>query len=206
MSAHPFRRIKPAPSSSTSRPVLLRGFEHIPLRRTDLIPFGDAVSPAPGGIWCRHRDGAGHETGSELIKAGIDGGFAFTRGGTRSLFRTPGPCRPRLVLVDGPMQALCLAALRSHAVATATFAAPGGSWSRAADEALTALVTAHPPREAILALAPLPDGTCPSRDRVLALLREVMPVGSREPLVLEPPEGGWVAALRAARFPGQAAA
>jgi hypothetical protein len=42
------------------------------------------------------------------------------------LFRTPGPCRRRLVLVDSPMQAICLAALKPHAHGTTTFAAPGG--------------------------------------------------------------------------------
>ncbi|HEY8614396.1 MAG TPA: hypothetical protein VIL69_24305, partial [Roseomonas sp.] len=190
------------PSSST----LLPGFEHIPLWRTDLVPFGDAVAPCPGGIWCRHRDGEGRETGSELVKAGPAGGFAFTRGGTRSLFRTPGPCRPRLVLLDGPMQAVCLAALKGHAIATATFAAPGGSWSRAADEALSALVITSTPREVILAFAPLPDGSCPSRERCLAVLRDMMPPSSREPVVLEPPPGGWVGALRAARSPTRDAA
>jgi hypothetical protein len=192
--------------SSSSQLPLLRGFEHIPLFRSDLVSFGDAVSLCPGGIWCRHRDGGGCERGSELIKAGPAGGFAFTRGGTRALFRTPGLCRPRLVLVDGPLQALCLAALKPHAHGNTTFAAPGGSWSRAADEALTAVISANTPREVILAFAALPDGTCPSHDRVLALLREVLPAGAPGPAVLEPPPGGWVAALRAARSPGRRAA
>jgi hypothetical protein len=188
------------------RSPILPGFEHLPLYRTDITPFGDAVSPCPGGLWCRHRDGEGHETGSELIKAGPAGGFAFTRGGARALFRTPGPCRRRLVLVDGPMQAIALAALKPHAIPTATFAAPGGSWSRAADDALTSLVTSNAPREVILALAPLPDRSCPSRDRVLALLSELMPESRSEPMLLEPPAGGWVAALRAARSPDRRAA
>jgi hypothetical protein len=57
-----------------------------------------------------------------------------------------------------------------------------------------------------LAFAPLPDGACPSRDRVQALLRDALPAGSREPLVLEPPPGGWVAALHEARSPNRRAA
>jgi hypothetical protein len=192
----PFPPRKPRPSSPSS---LLPGFEHIPLLRADVLPYGDAVSRSPAGLWCRHRDASGQETGSELIKPGPIGGHAFTRGGTRSLFRTPGHCRPRLVLVDGPLQAIALAALKAHAAHTATFAAPGGFWSRAADQALTALVTADPPREIILAFASLRDGGCPSRDHVQALLRDILPAGARDPLVLEPPTGGWVAALHEAR-------
>jgi hypothetical protein len=46
------------------------------------------------------------------------------------LFRTPGPCQRRIVLVDGPMQAICLAALKPHAHGTTTFAAPGGGRGR----------------------------------------------------------------------------
>ncbi|WP_159349540.1 hypothetical protein [Roseomonas harenae] len=205
MTYDPAKRIQPTPASSISRPSLLRGFEHIPLFSSDLTPFGAAVSFSPRGISASHRDGEGRETGCELIHAG-ERGFSFTPGGTRSLFRTPGPCRPRLVLVDGPVQAICLAALKPHAHRNTTFAASSGSWSRGADKALTALVTAHPPREVILAFAPLAAGSCPSRDRCVALLRELMPPGSREPVVLEPPPGGWVGALRAARSPGQAAA
>ncbi|MBP0495036.1 hypothetical protein [Roseomonas indoligenes] len=164
------------------------------------------MSRSPGGLWCRHRDASGQETGSELIKAGSGGGHAFTRGGTRSLFHTPGPCRPRLVLVDGPLQAIALAALKPHAVHTATFAAPGGSWSRAADRVLTALVADSPPIEVILAFALLPDGSCPSRERVQTLLCDALPAGSREPLVLQPPPGGWVGALHEARSPTHRAA
>jgi hypothetical protein len=205
MTHDPARCIRPAPASSNFHGSVLRGFEHIPLLRADLTPFGAAVSPSPSGIWASHRDGTGHETGRELIRAG-ERGFSFTPGGTRSLFRTPGPCRPRLVLADGPLQAICLAALNPHAHRNTTFAAPGGSWSRAADQALTALITAQPPREVILAFAPLAAGSCPSRDRCVALLREVMPPGSREPVVLEPPPAGWVGALWAARSAEQAAA
>ncbi|WP_338662424.1 hypothetical protein VQH23_19700 [Pararoseomonas sp. SCSIO 73927] len=164
------------------------------------------MSRSPAGLWCRHRDASGRESGSELIKSGRTGGHAFTRGGTRSLFRTPGPCRPRLVLVDGPLQAIALAALKPHAHHNTTFAAPGGSWSRAADQALTALVTADPLRETILAFASLRDGSCPSRGRVQALLRDILPAGACDPLVLEPPSGGWVAALFEARTTARRAA
>ncbi|WP_424139001.1 hypothetical protein [Roseomonas chloroacetimidivorans] len=58
----------------------------------------------------------------------------------------------------------------------------------------------------ILGFAPLVDGACPSRHRVLALLREVMPAGSHEPVMLAPPSGGWVTALHEARSPGRRAA
>ncbi|MFC7738239.1 hypothetical protein ACFQX4_20980 [Roseomonas sp. GCM10028921] len=197
MSENPARRLDGAPIFDPCD--LLRGFEHVPLLKDDLRPFGDALSRSPAGLWARHRNGDGRQTGAELIKPGLSGGFAFSRGGRRSLFRTPGPCRPRLVLVDGPVQAISLSALKPHARLNTTFAAPGGSWSDAADEALIALVLDSAPGETILAFAPLPDGNCPSRGRAEALLRECLPARAPRILVLEPPPGGWVAALRAAR-------
>ena len=196
---------QPASAASSSRTRLLRPFEHLPLFREDLAPFGDALALSPGGIWCRHLDGEGRETGRELIVGGPSGGHRFTRGGTRALFRTPGPCRSRLALVDGPLQAVCLCALKPHAAGNTSYAAPGGSWSRGADEALRSLLTAHPPRETFLCFAPLADGSCPSRERCLALLADLLPPGSRELVVLEPPPGGWVAALRASRLSALAA-
>jgi hypothetical protein len=188
------------PTKTNAADDVLAGFGHIPLLRRDLTPFGTEVGTNGRAIWAIHRDAAGRETGRETIYGGGGrGGFSFTPGGSKSMFRVPGPCRPRLVLVDGPIQAISLAALDGAAAnAVTTYAAPGGTWTDAATAALLALVQAGDPVQVILAFATGSDGGCRSRDvswqAISSALRTPIPIRP-----IAPPAGGWAQALHMAR-------
>lgn len=187
---------------------LLAGFTHIPLCAADLAPFGDEVEVGARVLRAVHRDHAGRETGRENIHGGSAGGFSFTAGGRKALFRSPiTKLSNRLVITDGPLQAIALAALEHADVRiTSTYAAPGGPMTRAAEAAVLALVEAMAPLSVILAFAPAADGMCRSRDICRHLLAGLILPSTPTMRVMVPPDGdGWVAALHAARTVGQAA-
>ncbi|MBP0447893.1 hypothetical protein J8J14_24490 [Roseomonas sp. SSH11] len=177
---------------------LLAGFAHIPLYAEDLAPFGGALRTNGHTIWAEHRDAGGALTGQEIIHGGPKISFSFTRGGKRALFQTAGRMRPRLLLTDGPPQAICAAALEHPDLTRrTTYAAPGGGWTPAASEALAWQLDDI--EEVVLGFALAPDGSCRSRTAVEEVL-ELLPHGSRLAVTAMPPgPGGWVAALQAAR-------
>lgn len=195
-------------SISPARQNLLEGFTHIPLYRSDLLRFGDELEVGARMLRAVHRDHVGRETGREIIRGGAAGGFSFTAGGTKGLFRSPVPDRcTRLVLVDGPLPAICLAALEQPDIrAVTTYAAPGGPMTRAAEAALATLAQIVMPHEVVLAFAPAGDGLCRSSDicrEVLASL--LLPCTPRVRTMQPSRPDGWVEALRAARGAARAA-
>ncbi|MFC7739296.1 hypothetical protein ACFQX4_26845 [Roseomonas sp. GCM10028921] len=154
-------------AGSTTGARNLAGFSSIPLFTGDLEPFGSAVTTDGRTLWAVHRDGDGHETGREIIRGGLRPTFAFTRGGSRALFRSPGRLRPRVVIADGPLPAICLAAFEGHRLASGTsYLAPGRAWTLAASSTLHALLRGAEPKEVVLAFALAPDGSCRSRVEV----------------------------------------
>lgn len=185
--------------SNQASQSILPGFGSIPLVATDLMSFGDEVSTGGRALRALHRDAAGEVTGKEIIYGGPRHGYGFTPGGRKGLFRSTGngTCRPRLVLVDGPIQAICCAALDGPALAACTtYAAPSGPWTRAAGVALEALLNDAAPALVRLAFAPGRDGSSPSADACRALLSAIPAVMVE---TLQPPAGGWVEALRIQR-------
>jgi hypothetical protein len=188
------------------QPGSLPGFEAIPLFARDLTPFGGEVGKGGNrALWALHRDANGRVTGREIVYGGPRHGYAFTPGGRKGLFRsTPGGCHPRLVLVDGPVQAIARAALDgADLAARTTYAAPGGPWTRAAHEALRALLLRGTgPELAVLAFGAARDGSCASAGPCQALLA-CHPAVKVE--IQTPPQGGWLEALRTVRRASPAA-
>jgi hypothetical protein len=177
----------------------LPGFAGIPLFPADLAPFGTDAGTSGRALWALHRDATGQVTGKEMVYGGDGGcgGYGFTRGGRKGLFRSTATCRSRLVLVDGPIQAIACAALEGADVtAGTTYAAPGGPWTRVAGEALEALLRRSTLKVAVLGFAPARDGTCRSATACLDILSAFPDVAVK---TLCPPAGSWVEALRAAR-------
>ena len=180
----------------------LAGFSHIPIFVSDLAPFGAEVGVGRRAIWAVHRDASGRETGREVIHGSpttSGAAFSFTPGGRKSLFRSPGPCRARLVLADGPMQAVCIAAVEGASpTSPITYAAHGGVWTAAASHALVGLLRASPPTQIVLAFAAARDGACASVMASIDAIREasIAPVPIRR---LGAPAGGWIEALRLGR-------
>ena len=101
----------------------------------------------------RHRDAAGATLGWESVMPGRNGEaprYGYTGGAQRGLFRTPlGRCT-RLVIADGPLQAMRVATQEGPRCATC-YAAAGGAWTEVAEAAVLDLLQRGCVREVALA-------------------------------------------------------
>lgn len=108
------------------------------ITQSDIAAMHGEVQATPFAIRSVQRDADGEVTGMETM-LGVKR-FAFTPGGTLGLFAAPRTGnRNRLLLAQGPFQAICAAAVENHRPDT-VYAAPPGRWIPRATQALVALI------------------------------------------------------------------
>jgi hypothetical protein len=164
------------------------------LTANDLQPFGPELRVSTRYLQARHRELTGSITGFEIIRG--EKLFSLVPGGRKSLFRSPVAAhKARLFLADGPLPALCTAAFEARHADT-EYAAPGGPWTRAAADAVVALVKGGI-REVVLGFGSGPAGLS-SMEQASACLRE-RTVADVTISVLLPTAGSWMRALRETR-------
>lgn len=108
------------------------------LTLADIAEFKGEVVSDRYSIKFKFRDTTGAVTGIETMRGPRR--FLFTQGGKRALFHGPTSRRQHRVLIaDGPLAAVCAAAVEGHRADT-LYAAPGGTLSAMAGDALLGLI------------------------------------------------------------------
>ena len=174
-----------------------------PFAQSDASPFeGDVrINTHTNRIFARHRSGRGEELGWECHQMRPDGRVSVTypKGRTKGLVVAGAPGRSRLRLTEGALAAVAARALLSPGDDPVWVVGLGGFWNEEAARHLAAFIARQRIRTVEVA-----NGTHHPAGQAMraAALRGLaaMPVD----VVDHPaPDGGWLAALRSARWLGE---